>query len=164
MRLTEPTQAYVQLWKHLSGGEKATDAHARDLLDRRFSTAAPSKAKTTVLLVDELDMLWNRKQTVLYNLFDWPSREEARLVVLAIANTMDLPEKMLMARVASRLGLTRLQFSPYTHAQLQEIVAARLAGLPDVFDVDAVQLVARKVTLTIDDSNLNSQSQNVIFS
>ena len=64
--------------------------------------------------------------------------------MLAIANTMDLPERIMMNRVSSRLGLTRLTFSPYTHDQLREIVAARLAGLR-VFDGDAVQLVARKV-------------------
>ncbi len=144
MRLTEPNQAYVSLWKALSGGQKVTAAHAQELLEKRFSSSSSKKTKTTVLLVDELDMLWNRKQTVLYNLFDWPTRPNARLVVLAIANTMDLPEKMMMNRVTSRLGLTRLQFSPYTHAQLQEIVATRLAGL-NVFDEDAVLLVARKV-------------------
>ena len=44
-----------------------------------------------------------------------------------------------------RIGLTRLNFSPYTHEQLTEIVAARLHGLT-VFDKDAVNLVARKVS------------------
>ena len=82
---------------------------------------------TTVLLVDELDMLWNRKQSVLYNIFEWPTN--SKLVVLAIANTMDLPEKIMINRVNSRLGLTRLTFSPYTYPQLEEIVAARLRGL-----------------------------------
>ena len=50
----------------------------------------------------------------------------------------------MINRVASRIGLTRLTFSPYTHQQLQEIVTARLSGL-SVFDKDAIQLVARKV-------------------
>ena len=39
----------------------------------------------------------------MYNLFDWPTRRNARLVVLAIANTTDLPEKNMKNRVASRL-------------------------------------------------------------
>lgn len=39
----------------------------------------------------------------MYNLFDWPTRRHARLVVLTIANTMDLPERMMINRVASRL-------------------------------------------------------------
>lgn len=39
----------------------------------------------------------------MYNLFDWPTHKEARLVVLTIANTMDLPERIMMNRVSSRL-------------------------------------------------------------
>lgn len=50
----------------------------------------------------------------------------------------------MINRVASRIGLTRLTFSPYTHQQLQEIVTTRLSGL-SVFDKDAIQLVSRKV-------------------
>ena len=34
----------------------------------------------------------------------------------------------MINRVASRMGLTRLTFSPYTHQQLSEIVASRLTG------------------------------------
>ena len=44
-----------------------------------------------------------RKQDVLYNLFDWPTKPNSKLVVLAIANTMDLPERVMMNRVSSRL-------------------------------------------------------------
>ena len=51
----------------------------------------------------QLDLLWNRKQNVLYNIFDWPTRPQAKLVVLAIANTMDLPERIMKNRVSSRL-------------------------------------------------------------
>ena len=60
------------------------------------------KTVTTVLVVDELDMLWNKKQSVLYNIFEWPTYKWAKLVVLAIANTMDLPERVMINRVSSR--------------------------------------------------------------
>lgn len=82
-------------------GEDATPDHASVLLDKHFSSHG--NKVTTVLLADELDLLWTRKQTVLYNLFDWPTREHAKFVVLAVANTMDLPEKVMMNKVASRL-------------------------------------------------------------
>jgi len=147
MRLTEPNQLYVYLWKAL-GGSKVTTEHAKNLLAKRFTNPPVSKSKknneTIVVLVDELDLLWNRKQSVLYNIFEWPNNVHAKLVVLAIANTMDLPERVMINRVSSRIGLTRLTFSPYTHQQLQEIVTARLSGL-SVFDNDAIQLVSRKV-------------------
>ena len=103
MKLTEPTQAYVQIWQQMNGDKKKVTAdHASNLLDKRFSSGGKASTKTTVLLVDELDMLWNKKQSVLYNLFEWPTRATSKLVVLAIANTMDLPERIMMNRVSSR--------------------------------------------------------------
>ena len=51
-----------------------------------------------MVLMDELDLLVTRKQTVIYNFFDWPNRRHSRLVVVAVANTMDLPERMLTHR------------------------------------------------------------------
>lgn len=142
MKLTEPHQVYVQILQKLTG-QKATANHAAELLAKRFRTPGSSQ-ETTVLLVDELDLLWTQKQDVMYNLFDWPTHKEARLVVLAIANTMDLPERIMMNRVASRLGFTRMSFQPYTYRQLQQILMSRLKHLK-AFEVDAIQLVARKV-------------------
>ncbi|XP_042339785.1 origin recognition complex subunit 1 isoform X2 [Plectropomus leopardus] len=142
MKMTDPHQAYVQILQKLTG-QKATADHAAALLEKRFSNPAPRK-ETTVLLVDELDLLWTRKQNVMYNLFDWPTRRHARLVVLTIANTMDLPERIMINRVASRLGLTRMSFQPYSFKQLQQIIMSRLNKVK-AFEEDALQLVSRKV-------------------
>jgi origin recognition complex subunit 1 len=142
MKLTDPHQVHVQILQQLTG-QKATPDHAAALLEKRFSTPDPRR-DPTVLLVDELDLLWTRKQTVMYNIFDWPTRQQAKLIVLAIANTMDLPERIMMNRVASRLGQTRMTFQPYTFRQLQEIVSSRMRGVK-AFDEDAIQLAARRV-------------------
>ncbi|XP_030428580.1 origin recognition complex subunit 1 isoform X3 [Gopherus evgoodei] len=142
MKLTDPHQAYVQILQLLTG-QKVTATHAAELLAKLFSTPGP-KRKTTVLIVDELDLLWTRKQDVMYNLFDWPTQKQAKLIILAIANTMDLPERIMMNRVASRLGLTRMSFQPYTYKQLQQIISSRLNHIK-AFEEDAIQLVSRKV-------------------
>ncbi|XP_019738192.1 origin recognition complex subunit 1 isoform X1 [Hippocampus comes] len=142
MKMTDPHQAYVQILEKLTG-QKATADHAASLLEKRFTNPAP-RIETTVLLVDELDLLWTRKQNVMYNLFDWPTRRHSRLVVLTIANTMDLPERIMINRVASRLGLTRMSFQPYGFKQLQQIIMSRLNKVK-AFEDDALQLVSRKV-------------------
>lgn len=149
MRLTEPRQAYVQIYRQLTGKTVSWE-HAHSLLEKRFTTPAPRRT-TTVLLVDELDILCNRRQDVVYNILDWPLKSSARLVVVTIANTMDLPERLLMGKITSRLGLTRLTFQPYSHKQLQEIVVERLGGSV-VFKDDAVQFVARKVAAVSGDA------------
>ncbi len=82
---------------------------------------------------------------VLYNLFEWPSRKGSRLAVIAVANTMDLPERLL-PRIASRLGGRRLVFQPYTRPQLIAIVSTRLkdAGLQQCFAENAINMACSK--------------------
>lgn len=62
-----------------------------------------SKCLQFDIIILQLDLLWTRRQDVVYNLLDWPTKSASRLIVLAIANTMDLPERLLMGRVTSRL-------------------------------------------------------------
>lgn len=61
-----------------------------------------------------------------------------------IANTMDLPEKLL-PRISSRMGIQRLCFGPYNYQQLQEIISSRLKGI-DAFEKQAVEFASRKVS------------------
>lgn len=58
----------------------------------------------SVVLMDELDQLMTSKQDVVYNFFNWPTLVGSKLIVLAVANTMDLPERVMSGRVRSRLG------------------------------------------------------------
>lgn len=50
-----------------------------------------------------MDLLCTKRQDVVYDIFNWSSNEESRVSVLAIANTLDLPERLLSRRVGSRL-------------------------------------------------------------
>jgi origin recognition complex subunit 1 len=62
----------------------------------------------SVVLMDELDQLVTAKQDVVYNFFNWPTLVGSKLVVIAVANTMDLPERVMTGRVRSRLGTRHL--------------------------------------------------------
>lgn len=99
----------------------------------------------SVVLMDELDQLVTKKQEVIYNFFNWPNQSHSRLIVLAVANTMDLPERELSNKINSRLGSNRINFTPYDKNQLIEILTARLEGLDGVFAQNAIGLVASKV-------------------
>lgn len=67
--------------------------------------------------------------------------------ILGIANTMDLPEKLL-PRISSRMGIQRLCFGPYNYQQLQEIISSLLKGI-EAFDKQAVEFASRKVSLVV---------------
>lgn len=127
MKIADPTSAFSLLWEHLSG-TKVSAKQALVELERHFATPEPGR-RTTVVLVDELDQMITRRQEVIYNFFNWPHVAHSRLIVIAVANTMDLPERELSGKVRSRLGANRIPFPSYTFKDLQEILDGRLGGL-----------------------------------
>ncbi|KAG8214077.1 P-loop containing nucleoside triphosphate hydrolase protein [Butyriboletus roseoflavus] len=164
LRIPEPPAAYNLLWETISGHDVSMEGHlkvsskeALKRLSNHFSAGvrAGPGGHACVVLMDELDQLVTTKQDVVYNFFNWPTLAGSKLVVLAVANTMDLPERVMSGRVRSRLGMTRINFQPYTTPQLQEIVHARLLAskenLPsrhqhDVVTADGVKFASMKVS------------------
>jgi origin recognition complex subunit 1 len=102
MKVTDPHQSYSLLWQALRG-DRVSPSHALELLEREFSTPSPRRVPCVVLM-DELDQLVTKNQAVMYNFFNWPGLRHSRLIVLAVANTMDLPERTLSNKISSRLG------------------------------------------------------------
>jgi origin recognition complex subunit 1 len=151
MKITDPHQAYTLLWEALKG-QRVSPAQALDLLEREFSHPSPRRVPCVVLM-DELDQLVTKNQGVMYNFFNWPGLRHSRLIVLAVANTMDLPERTLSNKISSRLGLTRITFPGYNHEQLMRIVQSRLEGVPgNIVESDAVQFASRKVAAVSGDA------------
>ncbi|KAA8652048.1 hypothetical protein EYZ11_004171 [Aspergillus tanneri] len=151
MKVTDPHQSYSLLWQALKG-DRVSPSHALDLLEREFSHPSPRRV-SCVVLMDELDQLVTKNQSVMYNFFNWPALRHSRLIVLAVANTMDLPERTLSNKISSRLGLTRVTFPGYKHTDLMEIISTRLANVPgNIVDADAIQFASRKVAAVSGDA------------
>ena len=151
MKITDPHQSYSLLWQALKD-QRVSPSQALDLLEREFSNPSPRRVPCVVLM-DELDQLVTKNQSVMYNFFNWPGLRHSRLIVLAVANTMDLPERTLSNKISSRLGLTRITFPGYNHEQLMKIIQSRLQGVPGtVVESDAVQFASRKVAAVSGDA------------
>ncbi|KFY36282.1 hypothetical protein V494_05159 [Pseudogymnoascus sp. VKM F-4513 (FW-928)] len=151
MKVTDPHQSYSLLWEALKG-DRVSPSQALDLLEREFNHPSPRRIPCVVLM-DELDQLVTKNQSVMYNFFNWPGLRHSRLIVLAVANTMDLPERTLSNKISSRLGLTRITFPGYNHEQLMKIIESRLEGVPGgVVESDAVQFASRKVAAVSGDA------------
>ncbi|KAA8901326.1 hypothetical protein TRICI_006087 [Trichomonascus ciferrii] len=145
MKLVSPQDSYEILWEEVSGGQRVSASNAMVLLEQRFKEK-DAKRRPIVVLMDELDQLVTKNQTVMYNFFNWPTLPNSRLIVVAVANTMDLPERMLSNKISSRLGLTRIQFPGYTHDQLKHIIESRLEDIAGgVVENDAIEFAARKI-------------------
>lgn len=102
MKITDPYQSYTLLWEALHQ-QRVSSSQALNLLQVEFNN--PGTRRTPcVVLMDELDQLVTKNQSLMYNFFNWPSLPDSKLIVLAVANTMDLPERMLSNKISSRLG------------------------------------------------------------
>ncbi len=102
LKVTDPHQAYSLLWQALKD-QRVSPSQAFDLLAHEFSRPNPRRIPCVVLM-DELDQLVTKNQSVMYNFFNWPNMAHSRLIVIAVANTMDLPERTLSNKISSRLG------------------------------------------------------------
>ena len=173
MSLTNPNLVYTLMHEKITGRRSNPTTSAafldeffkkRDkvkILNQTYGAKGATRAqkekmesdasKLRIVLIDELDALVTKKQTLLYNLFDWPCHAHSRLLVIAIANTMDLPEK-LQQKIASRIGNNRLVYEPYNREQIQKIISSRINGdqsqngAASIFDENAIRLVASKVS------------------
>ncbi|KAI3951097.1 hypothetical protein MKW98_028501 [Papaver atlanticum] len=148
LKLASPENIYRVIYEKLSG-HRVSWKKALSLLNEKFSDDNKvhnrylHNSQPCVLLINELDLLVTRNQSVLYNILDWPTKPHSKLVVIGIANTMDLHEKLL-PRISSRMGIQRLCFSPYTYQQLREIISSRIEGI-EAFDKQAIEFASRKV-------------------
>jgi len=156
LRLHAAADAYTSLWRGISGFHLQHKA-ALSKLASYFADGSRSNVSSrvsTVCLVDEIDFLLTKDENVIYNLFDWPLQVGSRLIIIGIANIMDLPER-LSSRVRSRLGMSyeRMVFTPYTFDQIQQILTARLQDLDlsNIFDQRAIEFLARKASTVAGD-------------
>ncbi|PSN37791.1 hypothetical protein C0J52_13365 [Blattella germanica] len=113
-----------------------------------------SNHKMILLVLDEIDQLDSRKQTVLYTIFEWPSIPNSKLVLIGIANALDLTDRIL-PRLQARLDLkpSLLHFPPYTKMQIVDILVERIkqTEVSDMFPHAALHLLAGKVASTCGD-------------
>lgn len=132
LKMVKPTDSYEVLWNKIMG-ESLTWGAAMESLEFFFKKVPKNKKRPVVVLLDELDALVTKTQDIMYNFFNWTTYENAKLVVIAVANTMDLPERQLGTKVSSRIGFTRIMFTGYDYESLKEIIHFRLKGLNNSF-------------------------------
>ena len=141
MKLSKPTDIYSILAETMLEKSASRPATACKNLQNYFTRKG--KKPPYVILVDELDALLNKKQDIVYNLYNWTSMKNSGLIVVGIANTMDLPQKF-QAKISSRHGHKQIIFPPYRREELQAILKRRLEDT-ELFTEDAVKFACGKV-------------------
>jgi cell division control protein 6 len=109
-----------------------------------------------VVTLDEIDHILTLDLEIMYKLFEWSLQKSSRLILIGIANALDLTDRFLPRLKARNLKPHLLPFLPYNAAQIKTVITTRLKSLvpkdsptPDFVPFmhpAAIELCSRKVS------------------
>jgi len=150
MSLHTPGSIYASLLDSFSAASAIAEFSD---LESLFITA--KKAQIFILVLDEIDHLLSHD--LLPALFELSLRKNSRLILVGIANALDLADRFLPRLKAKNLQPELLPFLPYTAPQISEVLTARLRSLLSPIEKEqdpnllpfvhpaAIQLLSKKV-------------------
>lgn len=106
------------------------------------------QADYKLIVIDEVDLLYTDKsRDVFYNLFDWPTSLNSKVILIIISNAMDLAQRFKAGRIESRIGFETIVFDSYASSDLESIFRSRLDKtlIEACFDKVAIKLVTMRV-------------------
>jgi cell division control protein 6 len=126
----------------------------KEMLSAVF-TSKPQRNMHLVLL-DEIDSLLDGDSEFLYNVFEWAMHRSSSLLLIGIANALDLTDRFLPRLKARNLRPQLLPFLPYSAADMSDIITRKLQTLvPGTADASqtfipflhpsAIQLIGKKI-------------------
>jgi cell division control protein 6 len=148
MSLHTPSSIYTSLLDSFQSS-------GTDFSDLESLFISNKKSQAYVLVLDEIDHLLSHD--LLSTLFELSLRKNSRLVLIGIANALDLADRFLPRLKAKNLEPELLPFLPYTAPQISEVLTARLRSLLTSTEQDAdptflpfvhpaaIQLLSKKV-------------------
>lgn len=104
-----------------------------------------TKGHPMIIVMDEIDQLNSKNQTVLYSLFELPQLNNSRAIIFGIANALDLTDRVLPHLQAYGCRPTLLHFAPYSKDEIVAILMDRLNECHAVIQPQAIQFCARKI-------------------
>lgn len=115
------------------------------------------KLQTSYLItLDEIDHILTLDLEILYKLFEWSLQKNSRLILIGIANALDLTDRFLPRLKARNLKPQLLPFLPYNASNIKAVITTRLKSLlpsttqtPDYLPFihpAAIELLSRKVS------------------
>lgn len=154
MSLQNASDIFNVLASELGSTDDVFGNQAKEALHAMF-TSKDTK-ETFLVVLDEVDQLLNLDINVMYTLFEWSLQNDSNLVLLGIANALDLTDRFLPRLKARNLKPQLLPFLPYTALEIATILKARTRSLLPIDAMTAaeytpflhpaaIQLIAKKV-------------------
>lgn len=129
--------------------ENSSLAHLRSCLTQGRSEGH----EKYLVILDEIDRLVDLDLALLYSLFEWSLQPTSRLILVGIANALDLTDRFLPRLKTRDLRLELLPVMPYSATQTADVLTAKLRSLPGAEHLaippflhpSAIQFCAKKV-------------------
>lgn len=111
--------------KHILQAKKLGDS------GKSYKRFANALGVRHVVILDELDSIMTKDQEVLFRIFQWAFARDSSLILVGIANALDLTDRFLPRLRSSALTPQLLPFMPYTDMQIIDVISKRLWTLVD---------------------------------
>ncbi|KAI0385760.1 cell division control protein Cdc6 [Hypomontagnella monticulosa] len=151
MSVKSSKDLYATLIDQICDDEVICEGDIPTIVEKLFMPRKKSKGVYLVVL-DEIDHILTLDLESLYRLFEWSMQKSSRLVLVGIANALDLTDRFLPRLKSRNLKPDLLPFLPYSAAQIKTIITTRLKSIvPEgsplpFFHPAAIELCSRKVS------------------
>jgi cell division control protein 6 len=155
MSMNSSNDIYTTLLGSLCENGEILEGDATRTLQGMF---VPRRRSTTVYMVtlDEIDHVLTFDLELLYKIFEWSLQKSSRLILIGIANALDLTDRFLPRLKARNLKPRLVPILPYNATQIKDIIITRLKSLVPANSTDrnfipflhpaAIELCSRKVS------------------
>ncbi len=147
-----------EVFEKLAQDYGVTETVTRKSQNQIFSKLFTSQAAKAmhVVLLDEIDSLLDGECEFVYNMFEWAMHRSSSLLLIGIANALDLTDRFLPRLKMRNLKANLLPFLPYSAADMSSIITQKLQSLTSaiadptqtfvpVLHPAAVQLIGKKI-------------------
>ena len=130
MSVKSSGEIYSKLLEDLAGDSIEREDDGMAALRTMFFPKTKSSNQVYLVTLDEIDHLLTLDLEILYTLFEWSLQRASRLILIGIANALDLTDRFLPRLKARNLRPQLLPFLPYTAPQIASVLTAKLQSLP----------------------------------
>jgi cell division control protein 6 len=95
----------------------------------RLKKVFQNRKEAHLVILDEIDHLLDVDMELLYQLFEWSMQKSSSLVLVGIANALDLTDRFLPRLKSKNLRPQLVPFMPYSVTEISSIITSKLRSI-----------------------------------
>lgn len=139
-QLKSNSELFTEMWR-LFTGEKINAISAKKAVQDMF--LSERSTSYVILLVDEIDALISKQQTVVYELLGLTQNPKSKFIAIIVSNLLNF-EVQLEKKNLKILEKNEIRFLPYKDHELVNIINNRVGDL-EIFEKRAIELCSKRI-------------------